>query len=262
MPDAADGRRRPAFSPPRKPPPPETILVLGRFKKNPKNELPKVDLERDEELFIQEVNEELKAERTVAILKRYGTFFVVAAALAVGGVWYWQNAKSAREQERYQASAQYTSASELARQGKSAEAIKQFAAIAKSGPAGYAALSGLQQADLLAASGKLEEAAAVYKSVAEKSGAPKIMRDMATVYWALHALDSAEPKDMIARLAPLTNPESPWRFSAREVIGLYYFKSGDAAKAREVFEALSKAPKAPASLRGRALEMLAILRKS
>jgi hypothetical protein len=57
----------------------------------------------------------------------------------------------------------------------------------------------------------------------------------------------------------LTAGNSPWRHSALELTALLAQRSGDAAKAREIYTSLADDPTTPRQLRGRAAEMVAVL---
>ena len=57
---------------------------MARKRKRDAGNAPETEIDREEELFIQEVNEELKQERYLQTWKKYGQYIVGGALLAVG----------------------------------------------------------------------------------------------------------------------------------------------------------------------------------
>lgn len=218
---------------------------------------------QEEEAFFKEVQEELRAERTLTALKKYGTLLFAVGALliaAVAGYQYWQ---SSQEDHRVESSRQYAQAATLLAEGKTKEAIGAFALIGREGSAGFAAMARLREGSLRARQGDLKGAIAAYRRLANNDDAPGVLRQVAVLMWAMHGVDGgAAPADMLARLRPLTAKTSPWRHVATELSGYYHEKAGDKAAARQAFESLVKDSAAPASLRSRARDMLVLLGNS
>lgn len=220
------------------------------------------ELDREEELFFQEVDEELKQERYLNIWKRYGKLIVAVAVLvlvAVVGYQYWQQDKRASE---LAASTQFAEGLRLVAAGKPKEAAVIFSVLAKDAPSGYAALARLQEGAIKAKEGDAAGAAAIYRSLAEDDGAPRVLRDAATILWAVSGFGSADANAVMARLEPLTKETNPWRHSAREMWALYADKAGKKDAARGMFKKLAEDSTAPDAIRARAHEMLAILGQS
>lgn len=218
--------------------------------------------------FIQEIEEDIRRDRQMALWQKYGRFAVAAALvtiIAVAGVLFWRQYTA---RERLQDGLNYMAAMDLAgprlENGTPAPGAPPEAAIAAlrdlsaKGSSGYAALSRLQEAALLAKSGKAAEAAAIYQDLANDGRADKAFRDLALILLALQQIDTAQPADLSARLAPLTAPGNPWRYSALEMTGLLAMRAGDAAKAKDAYAALSDDPGTPREMRARAAEMLAV----
>jgi hypothetical protein len=198
--------------------------------------------------FIQEIEEDIRHDRQMALWKKYGRFAVAIALLtiiAVAAVLFWRQYTA---RERLQDGLAYMAAMDLA--GPQIDPA--------TGSPGYAALARLQEAALLSKAGKPGDAAAIYQALANDSRSDKVFRDLALVLLALQQIDSAEPNDLAARLAPLTAAGNPWRYSALEMTGLLAARAGDTAKAKDAYAALSDDPGTPRQLRARAAEMLAV----
>jgi hypothetical protein len=230
-------------------------------RKPARNKVPD-EIEREDQLFIQEVNEELKQEQYQKLWKKYGRYFVGVAVVVILGVAGWQYLQQQERKAHEAASVQYFAALTAARAGKNAEASKLLARVAGERGGGYGALARLRRAALFANEGEMKAAAAEYRRLADDEKAPKVFRELGTVLWGLAALDTASPKAAIDRLKPLTADTSPWRYSARELVALFTDRAGQRKEAIAQFQRLAKDTKAPETIRSRAREMVAILGES
>ena len=235
---------------------------MARKRKRDAGDAPETEIDREEELFIQEVNEELKQERYLETWKKYGQYIVGGVLLAVGSVAGWQWYKDNIRSEQEAQSVDFASAAALAAGGKNGEAGKVLDKLARETDGGYAALARLRQAALVGKSGDSKGAAALYLQLADDDRLSPVFRDLGTVLWGLHALDSAGPDRAIARLEPLTAAEGTWRYTALELIAHYHRKAGRNTDAARVFKQLADDDAAPATLKRRAGEMLSMLGES
>ena len=92
--------------------------------------------------FLREVDEDLKRDQILKIWERYGIAIIAVAGVSlagVGGYKYWQQHRISVTQAAGQ---QFDTAVRLAGDGKTAEALKAFGAMAASAPDGYRALAG------------------------------------------------------------------------------------------------------------------------
>ncbi len=203
-----------------------------------------------------EVQEDLRRERLKQLWDRYGVLLIALALLVVIGVGAWRGYEYYQAREAEQAGDRYEAASRLAQDGKSDEARAAFAALAADGPAGYAALSKLREADEVA---KSDQAGALklYEEVANGAG-DEMLRDAARIRGAYIAADIGTLDD-VRRLAERLAAGGPWSALAREAMGLAAYKAGDNAEARRQFEAVVSQADAPASVRQRADLLLAVL---
>lgn len=235
---------------------------MARKDKNPPVPAPDDSRTREQEQFFEEVSEELKQDRYAELWKKYGRYFVglaVAVVLGVAGYQYWQGEQ---RKAREAASERFAAAVALARDGKAKEATTAFAGIAQDGPKGYAQLARLQQAAQLLKSGDRAGALLAFEQLANDGSADPLFRDVAVVHWGYAGLDDADPAKMTERLKPLTAKDNPWRHMALELTALYAERAGRRADAIQILTDLEKDKDAPAGVRGRAKELLAILGKS
>ncbi len=209
--------------------------------------------------FIQEVEEDLKRERQVELWRKYGVWVTalgLVVVIAVAGYQGWRNYQLGQQQLYGQS---YAQALALLGEGKDAEARAEFGKLADEAVSGYAELALLQRAALLAKGGDGAGAAELYRQLADDTGADKLFRDLAVILTALITADNADPRDLTARLAPLTEAGNPWRYSALEVTALLAQRQGDQARAKQIYQSLADDAKAPQGMRARAAEMIAVM---
>lgn len=213
--------------------------------------------------FIQEIDEELRQERYIKLWQKYGRYLIAGAVaifvLALG----FQGWRQYSESRRIADGIRFDEAQTLLDGDKTAEADRLFAALARDASDGYAVLARLQQAALRVKSGDFSVAVSLYDSIADDTGVDGPLRDAATVLGALHRLDvsGSDTAAIVRRIEPLSLKDGPWRHSAVEVLAIMAFRSGESAKARELFARNADDFDAPPGIRARAAEMLAIIGK-
>lgn len=206
----------------------------------------------------QEVDEELRRDKAAELWKRYGNYVVGAAvAVVVGTAGYVVWRDYTHKQAVAHSSAFF--AASLTAIGEPAKAIPAFDALARDTSGGYAALARLREAGLKSAAGDREAAAATYRSVGEDGSAPQELRSIARLLAGSESVEKADPTELDRQLESLRAESSPWRHSAIELVALAALRTGDAARARELFAKISDDPAAPTAMRGRAAEMIASL---
>ena len=212
-----------------------------------------------DDVLLKEVSDELKKERYAELWKIYGNYVIGAAVALVLGMSGYQGWTVYQQGQREAEGEKFAQAQALAEAGRTAEAAAAFAGLAEDSGAGYATLSRLRAAALQAKAGDTGGAVATYDSLAGDSSAGETYRDLAVLLSVQHQLDSGDPEALMARLAPLTAEDNPWRYSALELTALLANRAGDRARAREIFTRLGDDAGAPQGLRTRAREMLIYL---
>jgi hypothetical protein len=188
--------------------------------------------------LLREVEEELRRERLEKIWKQYGTYIVAAAGVIVLGVLgfkYWENHLIVTAQE---AGARYEEAMLLVNEKKFGSAQKEFEKIAVDGAGGYRALAQLQLAGVLNKDGKKAEALDTYEALGKDNAADPMLRQFAQLQAAGLRVGAADFTEIENRLNPLMADDSPWRYSARELLGLAAFKAGKTTEARAILTPL------------------------
>lgn len=207
--------------------------------------------------FLREIEEELRRERFEKIWKQYGTYIIGVAALIVVGVAGYKYIETSRLSAAQSTGARFQEALALAEDGKEGSAVKEMETIATEGSKGYQALARLQLAGALMKQGKADEALSTYQVLADDSSADDMLREYAALQAASLRLGKADFTEMQNRLNPLVGDESPWRYSARELLGLAAFKAGKNDEARNLLTPLLVDQKAPRSITNRVQIVLA-----
>ncbi|MDE2363291.1 MAG: tetratricopeptide repeat protein [Hyphomicrobiales bacterium] len=209
--------------------------------------------------IFREVDEEVRQDQAIAFWNKYQNLIVALAALAIvvaGGWRYWQyrqqQAASAADQ-RYQAAAL------LSRDGKTDEALKEFDALAKEAPRGYAMLSRMRAAAEAAVKDKAAGVKA-FDALASDSSADPLFRDVARLRAAMLRVDDADRKEMEDRLTPLAAAGAAFRSSARELLALVAIRDNDFDTAGKWLDEIVTDNDAPATLKQRADAFLGIVR--
>ncbi|WP_236020447.1 tetratricopeptide repeat protein [Sabulicella rubraurantiaca] len=208
--------------------------------------------------LVDEVDEELRAERAQRLAQRFGGALTGLALIVLAGVGGWEGWKWWEARQASIAAGQFLQAAEAASAENAdlAAVAQRFGAVAAEAPTGYRTLARLREAALLAESGNREGALAAWDALSRDTAVEELYRDLATVMWALHSVDSAEPGSVESRLLPLAADGAPWRASAREVLALLAIRRGNTEQARRSLEAILSDQAAPQGVRDRAGRLL------
>jgi hypothetical protein len=212
----------------------------------------------DDSIF-REVDEAVRSDQVKALWDKYGVWILLAAFALVGGVaafngWnYWQARQAA------DAGGRFAAALQLEEAGKSGEVNEALQPLAEDGPWGYRILARFQLAAAAANSGDKANAVKAYDALADEISSDELLRDYAVIQAATLRLDEANFDEISDRLNGLANSESPWRHSARELVGLSAYRNGKPQEAEDQFGRLLADQTAPINLRRRAEMMLALL---
>lgn len=209
------------------------------------------------DLLIKEVDEDLRQEQLANIWKKYANLFIAAAIAVVLTVAGWQAWHGWQAKQVLASSLRFTDAVHLADQAKLGEAAAGLGKLAADGTSGYRVLAALKLAALRESSGDAAAAADAYRGIAANGSAETVYRDLARLKGAYLDLDKGDINQIVAAVEPLTQETSPWRHSAREIMGLVALRRGETAKAIEIFKKLADDVAAPQGVRSRATEMLA-----
>ena len=208
--------------------------------------------------IFREVEEEVRRERYERLWKKYGDYVIAAVALVVIGAAAYKLWGYYEQRARQQASEAYAAGEQLLESNRADQAATAFAKLADSAPSGYAMVARLHNADALDAAGNRDEAIALYKKVA--AGDNPLLASVALLRegWAL--VETTPRLQLETLLAPLTDPASPWRYMAREILAYSDYRTGKLQAAQREYEMLSGETDAPIGVRQRANAMATFLK--
>jgi hypothetical protein len=201
--------------------------------------------------IFQEVDEEVRRERLHKLWQQYGNYVVALCIVIVAGVGAWRGYQYWEVKKAGEAGAAFESAVLLAEAGKHQEADAAFAKIATDGTAGYRVLARLREAAELALTDK-KAAVAAYDGIIADSSVGPVIQDLAAVRAGYLLVDTAPYSEIRTRLEALAAPGRTFHHSAREILALSAWKSGDMTAARQWADMIMTDPQTPASTRSRA----------
>ncbi len=199
--------------------------------------------------IFREVEEDVRRERFEQLWKQYGDYVIAGVALiviAIAGYEFWLRYE---QNQRLKAAETFIAAQELADSGNLNQATAAFTVVARDAPDGYAKMARLSQAGALGMSGQSNEAVMIYKSIAKDDSG--LIGSIARIRAGWILASSGPRTDLDSDLAPLTDPTSPWRFSAREILAYADFHAGNTVKAQTEFQNLADEKAATAAMRSR-----------
>lgn len=208
--------------------------------------------------IFNEIEEDLRKDKAKELWKKYGNYVIALAVLIVLGVAGWRGFQWYQEEQANAAGVRFEQALQLARDGKTEEAEKAFAALGSDAPKGYRLLSRFRTA---AETAKRDPAAGIeaFKALASDNGIGPLLQDLAKVRAAMIEVDTKPFTDILAALEPLAAPNGAWRHSAREILGISAFKAKDFDAATKWFSAAMADPDVPSALRQRAEVMMQLI---
>ena len=215
--------------------------------------------EEPEEIFIREVDEEVRRDRLKQIWRLYGRWIVLAvvaglAILAAGLYWLGDEAKKAGDTGE-----KFVQALGKIETGDVAGANPALDALAAGGQPGYQALALLTKAANATQAGDTETALKHYRQVVADSSLAVPFRDLALIRQTRLEFDTLKPEAIVARLQSLSVPGNAWFGVAGEMTAIAQMRAGKPALAEPLFTAIANDATLEQSLRSRAAQMATAL---
>ncbi|MDX2277541.1 MAG: tetratricopeptide repeat protein [Hyphomonadaceae bacterium] len=212
----------------------------------------------DSDSFIQEVDESLRQDRAMQMLRRWGPYALgVVVAILVGvGLWQLWSDYTLNNSRRY--ADQFAAALEQAGNGDLDGAKAAFETMSNDAPRAYRLMARMEHAAILEQQGDLEAALREFDAVAEDA-TDDTMRGSAQIRAAYIAADSQDFEAMRTRLQPIIDRGGQVSFLAQELLGVEAWEAGQSDIARDAFENIRLAFDAPEAVRRRAEIALAVI---
>jgi len=207
--------------------------------------------------LMTEIESDLRDEQIQQFWDKYKTIaFAGLATLILGVSGYQYMAQQEAERLTAQASAFASAAADL-EAGNTTEALSGLSKVAAQG-GNYGALAELRSAAAFLEQGEIGRAVEIYRSLVTDDTLHFAFTDLATILWALHAMDSENPETLEAALYPLTSPSNAYSYSATELMAVLAAKRGDTVAALSLLEGLLTDNNTPNAVRARAEELSAV----
>lgn len=208
--------------------------------------------------IFQEVEEDVRREKYEELWKKYGSWIITGAVVFVASVAGYQAWQAYDRSARISDSEAFIAALEKAEKGSEPDAAAAFEELSKTAGSGYSVLASFQRAALLTQSGDIDGAHAVYDELSEDSSIGRDFRELAVIKSSFLKADLLSFEEMTARVGPIVDTKSQWRYSARELLAYAALRANKLDEALAAYESLSTDVDAPVDVRARAVEMLAI----
>lgn len=205
-----------------------------------------------------EVEEELRKERYMQMLRSWGPWVLGAAVTVVVGVAGYQGWQAWQDSVAAEASAEFVAARALEDAGDTEGAQAAYEAMVAEGPRGYATLALLHQAALARESGDNERAAQLYEQAGQRSPV-ELIRDLARYQAAVAGFDGLSSDDLAVRLDPLVSGGGGFSLLSRELIGAAALRDERWEEARTQYQFIQLSLDASQAMRERARDALSVI---
>lgn len=212
----------------------------------------------------REVEEDMRRERMRELWDRFGVYVIgvaCAVVLLVAGNAMYSNyaAGVASDASEQFLNANQTLDEDGASEGAVTEAEEALATLSKSGPGGYRPLAQFRLAGAKQAEGDNEGARTLLDEIADNRNVDVTLRDLARIRAAMVSLALDDFTGVENRLTDMTGFESPWRHTARELVGLAALEAGNTERAQTILSEAIIDTETPPSLRQRAQSYLELV---
>lgn len=210
-------------------------------------------------MFLREVDDALREDEMRTAFQRWGKLAIVGVVIllaSLGGYLFWQQQK---HQSTAQQGEQFTVALDDVEAGKLGDSAKKLTALIADSNDGTKAAAQMLLAGIAIEQGKPADAVKLFDAVAADGDAPQPYRDLAAIRAVATNFEAMKPEDVVTRLKPLAEPGKPWFGSAGELVAMAYLKQGKNNLAGPLFAAISRDKEVPETLRARARQMAGLL---
>ena len=211
-----------------------------------------------EDAFIREVDEEYRRAQFAALWKRYGRWLLIGIGLGLlllAAVLFWREHQKREAAKAGEELMQVMGRLDI---GDKA-ALAQVRKMGESAPKGYDVLARLAQAGVAARDGKNAEAVKLYRAIAQDDKAPQPLRDFAHIRALRAGFETIPSATLISELKPYAEPGNPWFAVTGDMLAALYLRDNKPEMAAPLYAAIAKEEGAPSTTRARAAQMAQML---
>ncbi|GAB5489050.1 MAG: hypothetical protein Pars2KO_26200 [Parasphingorhabdus sp.] len=211
--------------------------------------------DRQEEVFMREVDEAVREDDLRNFMEKYGLWIGGLLVIGLSGLAGWIFYSNSVEEKSGIRSEEYVAAIDSVQQNNLDGATTALEPLQDAEQEGYRAAAKMMKANIALEKQDIKAAAAGYKAIVDDSDLPKPFRDLALVRQTVAEFDELEPQQVVDRLKSLAVPGNPWFGSAGEMVAISYLNMGKNDLAGPLFAQLAKDDAVPPTIRSRALQM-------
>jgi len=206
----------------------------------------------------QEVDEEVRREQLQKLWERYQYYIYAAVILLLLAVTGYRGYDYYLAKQAAENGTAFEAAAAMAEKGDYADAEAAFAKIANEGTAGYRTLARFRQAAALTQR-DVQSGIAAYERIAGDASVGAVLQDLAGLRAGALLIDQSNFDIARARLEPLASPARAFRHSARELLALNAWRSGDVAATKRWSDIITADPETPQAIRSRVEILIALV---
>ena len=210
------------------------------------------------EIFLREVDENLRRDRVRDFWKKYGVWVGVALVLFLitsGGFIYWQNYKQQLGKQVEQLAEIFKAIGS----GSPGNSAKQLDDLSNSHSKAVRATAMFTRAALALQDNDVKLAADKYGAIAADGSLPEPYRNAAIIRQTALQFDQLQPAQIVQRLQPLAKPGNPWFGTAGEMTALALLKQGQKRSGGAPLAAIAKDTSVPDQIRSRSVQIAGTL---
>lgn len=185
------------------------------------------------DLFIDEVTEEIRRERLMDFGRKYGPFIGAALLAIVLGVGIYEYQRYVATEAARALGGQLIDVAREADDDMAAAAARFEEIRGEAGSAEAQAVAALLAADARVEAGDQDGARALFDEIAAVADLSPLYRHLAILKAAMMDSDAADPAELSEALSPLTEAGAPYRALALEQIGLAQLRAGNISEGRD-----------------------------
>lgn len=212
-----------------------------------------------EDAFIREIDEELKNEKLKRIWDKYGLLIIIFVTLAVFAAVSFETFKAWQDRRNQEMSNTFAYALNLQNQGRFAEADEVLTSLVDADKGVYSNIAEMQKVNLLLEQNQTEKALSLLQDICNNEDFNPQIRDVALIKLASYKLENAPAQEIKDLLTPLLEQQSLWNLTAKELLAMLAVREKDYSQAIDLYQEISSAPKAPETMKARAVDMINVL---
>ena len=208
---------------------------------------------------MREVDEAVRQDEVSTFARKYGWALgigLVLALAAFGGFLLWQ---SRSESQLEAASEQLTAALDELEAGNLDIADDELTAVAAGDSQAAAAIATLLRGGIAMEQGRGAEAVKLFAAIANDDDLPSELRDLGAIRLMGAQFDDVAPQVVIDRLGPIAVPGNAYYGSAGELVAFAYLAQEKPAEAGPLLVAIAKDDTVPQSIRARTRQLAGLL---